>query len=725
MVQQQTTQLTLEERMPNLFEQVKTRYSRPPIYGPDIFTEESPVSGKGTALFNFLTMRIGINAPFVRKLSQDGKRSEDKITRGLSSHEFGHYKLHPFQLSLSLYLSYMAHKEFKGLAASIYPLFTDFENNQLILDRDYCKEDLREVLIATWEVSEREPWRAAISYVFNERYKFGLDIELKEYEEYLPSYAKRVIQIAEALGEPLSAEEIDKHKQNVRPLVEHAISELTDICIKSPQDYGTKNEHIINGLQYSQLHRFGEAISPLIELERAGGKDGDEEGEGSGEGVEGTGSDENGEGEGSGSGSSGKNKEGKDKKEGKGKSKEGEDKDKKENKGGKGKGKGKGRIIIDILGQGGGSGAGELITPEDIKNLPPNLRTKIKDALRDLLKNMPPDLYQKIKGHFLGEDKSNSPEHGTGIGTSSADTQDAKKETVEYYRDAARYFGLRVRPKRSLSLSKVSIPFGKREFRTTDSAIGLDTRFSGPRILPGLTKTRRVEPIPYPATREIIPTLLIRKDASGSMWNPNDLGHKCYGTLAGAIFIMSYLRSGSEVGVAIFDTETTDVVHSYDENELLAALCSYKGGGTDLDMEKLRKDLDDGMWGGRLSIDRNIDIEELKRNPVYRSFLRAYERKNAIISVKGLKAKRMTDFVIITDGGIGNIDELLQFFHDNQEFRPTILHTGGYEIKVPGYDQKTSGVYEGITIWKAETREDVIEMTHKSLEQNLLSTYRL
>ena len=79
------------------------------------------------------------------------------------------------------------------------------------------------------------------------------------------------------------------------------------------------------------------------------------------------------------------------------------------------------------------------------------------------------------------------------------------------------------------------------------------------------------------------------------MWNPNDLGHKCYGTLAGAIFIMSYLRSGSEVGVAIFDTETTDVVHSYDENELLAALCSYKGGGTDLDMKKLRKDLDEGM----------------------------------------------------------------------------------------------------------------------------------
>ena len=716
MVQQQTTQLTLEERMPALFEQVKTKYTRPPIYGPDIFTEESPVSGKGTALFNFLTMRIGINTPFVRRLSQGGKRSEDKITKGLSSHEFGHYVLHPFQLSLSLYLSYMAQKEFKELAASIYPLYTDFVNNQLILDRDYCREDLREMLIASWEVSEREPWRAAICSVLNERYKFGLDIDLKEYEEYIPSYAKRVIRIAEALGEPLSADEIDKHKKNVRPLVEHAISELTDICVKSPQDYGTRNEHIINGLQYSQLHRFGEAITPLIELEgHAGGGSGDEEGEGNDEGEDS---------EGGGNGSEDKEGGNKDEKDGK-KGKDDEDKDEKEKKKSKGKGKGKGKIIIDILGEGGGRGAGELITPEDVKNLPPNLRTKINGALRDLLKNMPPDLYNKIKGHFLGEDKSTSPEQGTGIGTGSVDTKDAKKETVEFYRDAAKYFGLMIRPKRSLSPSRVYIPFGKKEFRTTDSAIGLDTRFSGPRILPGLTKTRRVEPIPYPPTREIIPALLIRKDASGSMWNPNDLGHKCYGTLAGAIFIMSYLRSGSEVGVAIFDTETTDVVHSYDENELLAALCSYKGGGTDLDMKKLRKDLDEGMWGGRLLIDRNIDIEELKRNPIYRSFLKAYERKNAIVNVKGLKAKRMTDFVIITDGGIGNIDELLQFFHDNQEFRPTILHTGGYEIKVPGYDGKTSGIYEGITIWKAETREDIIEMTHKSLKENLLSTYRV
>jgi len=45
-------------------------------------------------------------------------------------------------------------------------------------------------------------------------------------------------------------------------------------------------------------------------------------------------------------------------------------------------------------------------------------------------------------------------------------------------------------------------------------------------------------------------------------------------------------------------------------------------------------------------------------------------------------------------------------------------------MQIPGYDGKTSGVYEGITVLKADTREDIVEITKKTLKKNLLSKYR-
>lgn len=590
----------LEEKLIELFEDVKVSFCRPPITGPEIIWEKKLMSGEGTAFLDWLKLNIGINALFVKELSK--KKDIDKIVRGIYTHEFGHYHLHPYGKSMQLYLSFMAHKTFKEISDIVYPLYTDFENNTLIMDSDLkYKEDLKETLRAAWDICDKTPTDAAIFSAYNKLIDLDVKIDLKKY----------------------------KNKDKI----EAAIKELEQILITKSQDYG---------LQYSQMLRFGQAIEPLIDA------------------------------------------------------------------------KTKTMCTLLQLAQGGGS---ITITPKDIQNLPPELKAQIDEELRKLLKALPKQLYEEIKKHFTGDDPAQKSQKGTGIGSGHQDVSLADKQTIDYYKEAIRAFGLYIRPKRTLSLSTVNIPSGKEDFKPSDSAVGIDLRFSGGKILPGLTKRVKQEKIPFPATKEVIPGLILYKDASGSMTNPCHA--KCYGTIAGGMFLASYLKSRAPVGVVLFDDQSSEIFYSLKEDELLARLCGYKGGGTAIDMDRLKEDLE--AKKEMLPMDKELDPEELKRNPFFRKYLQKSAR---ITGLDRLKKGRVTDFVIITDGGIANIEELVSFFHENPEYRPTILHTGGFGISIPGYDNKTSGTYEGITIHKANEKEDLIEITKKTIKKNLLAKYR-
>ena len=74
----------------------------------------------------------------------------------------------------------------------------------------------------------------------------------------------------------------------------------------------------------------------------------------------------------------------------------------------------------------------------------------------------------------------------------------------------------------------------------------------------------------------------------------------------------------------------------------------------------------------------------------------------------------------MTDGGIANLGELLTFFYDHPECRPTIIHTSGFSLALPGYDQETNGTYGGITVYRAHRGEDIVTFTRKAVRQNLL-----
>ncbi len=358
-------------------------------------------------------------------------------------------------------------------------------------------------------------------------------------------------------------------------------------------------------------------------------------------------------------------------------------------------------------------GSGGMMIPEIVVDLPADKQQEVREALRALIRHIPKKLYHELERHFFPREESARRTQSLGIGTSFTEETIADAQTVEYYREAAKQYGIYIRPRRGVALSTTDIVFGKREFQAGRGTRGLDIRYSGGKILPGLTTMERMEKIIYPANREITPNLLLYKDASGTM--PKPMESTCPGTIAGAILVLSYRRSGAAVGIALFDSETTEVMYSLNENELLAKLCGYKGGGTAVDIEKLKKDLAEQEKSFLPPL--NLSQRELREHPLMRKYL----IKEARVSTRGLQVKQFTDFVIITDGGIANLDELTAFFRENQvQYRPTIIHTGDFSLDIPGYDQATAGTYGGITVYKANTREEIIAMTKKAARKNLL-----
>ena len=596
--------MDLEKLIVDAFEEVKNGYYRPPIGGPKIIKEDIPLSGSGTAFFSFLTREVVVNQSFLEKLSKRGMKFE-ALAKGLISHEMGHYMLHPKELSLSLFLSYKTEQFFKeaGRAKqrSIYSIYLDFQDNNLVIREDIFSKELQETLTAVVTDPAICPLARALFETYRVKYKFP-DISIWP--------------------------ELPKDKESK---VSEAVKELDKIVVSGSMDYG---------LQLSQLKRLGDIILPFL------------------------------------------------------------DEESRENCSGSGEN-----------GYMPSSRANKLITPQDVDELPVELRREIEKAIDSLIKKLPRGDYEAIRRHFLGNERLSG--RGSGIGSSKTEMEIARKETIEYYKTLAReHNGIVICPRRMSTLKLERVPHGFKEFQPSDFPQKIDLRFSGGYILPGLTKTQRNYKIIMPSSEEKLPTLVLRKDASGSM--PNPMTEKCYATAAGTMLVLSYLRSGAPVVVSLFDSETTEPKRSRNENELLEILCGYKGGGTELDLNKMKEDL---RKMGEVFFDDNY----LSRHHLARNYL----KKNAILKMREKnKEKGLVDLVIITDGGISNIEEIVSFIKENPNYRPVILHSSDFELALQGYDQKTSGIYEGIQVYKIESPEDYLLFSKRILHKNLLPPKR-
>lgn len=358
----------------------------------------------------------------------------------------------------------------------------------------------------------------------------------------------------------------------------------------------------------------------------------------------------------------------------------------------------------DDNGEGTNNGSGSILKPEDVLRAPPHVRDQVRQGIQKLGTMLPRQEYDKIKEHFLPEENEKSTQgKGIGLGTTGVGSPDQR--TKQYYREIIQQFGIYTPPQRLPGQSTERSPTAIRAYAPGDSIMHINTALSGGRIIPGLTTRREDEESAIPGTIERNPHLILYKDVSGSMSDPRH--DKDPATVATGMLAFSRLRSGSAVFISLFDGEANNLVQVTTEDQVLEEICSYKGGGTHLDIERIREDVKRGFL--HPAFDTNNSPNSMSQ--VRAQEMRGYLRKNAKVSEGKMKGK--VDLVIVTDGGIANIDTIVEYAQENPELRPMILHTGGFNMGIPGYDGRTSGIYSGVRIWKVSTMEDIIEATRK------------
>jgi hypothetical protein len=594
----------LEDIIKKTFEEVKTTFRRPPIEGPKITPDKET-----TAFFDFLRFEIGINPYFVQYLAKDGKGEIEIILKGLYEHEFGHYMFFPFDLAMSLFLSYTAEGEFKEWTEEVFAYYIDFINNWFVNCSGVSKGALNKTLEANLKAAQKNGLTSTGAAIY---------MSLKK-------------SLARVEGAPQLEDNIDLSKFENKADIEKAIEIISNL----EMDWGLRMNY---GLQRNNIKEFGKAILPLLKYDQ----------------------------------------------------------------------KKKKPVSFD---------SHIAITKKVYQELSAEEKKEIDNAIRKLAVVLPREIYEKIKKHYNGDDGKDGI--GMGIGSGTCQTYLADKFTIDYYRDLAREFGFYIRPRRMLSIGKSEMPLSITNWDPSKPPDRILLASSGGKLIPGLTKVIEDEEIPHLAEKDRIPRAVIYKDVSGSMSDPRIT--KCYATIATAIIALSYLRSGGVVQIALFDDGSDEPFQSTDEDQILARVCGYKGGGTALDIEAIKADLKKEQNAPYLDSLLHGDEKELLRNPLFK----AYVKKLAKIGQLP-ETKVETDFYLVTDGGIANMAEVVEFLKSNPQYRPTIIHTGTFDLEIPGYDnKKVDGVYDGIRVLRATSKEDIITITKKSLADNLLSRYEM
>ncbi len=223
------------------------------------------------------------------------------------------------------------------------------------------------------------------------------------------------------------------------------------------------------------------------------------------------------------------------------------------------------------------------------------------------------------------------------------------------------------------------------DFLPCHSPLHIDFRYSGRFILPGLTKVRTtgfIEP-----KRENFPKrrspLLIYKDVSGSMPQPSQ--YLCPDIIAAAALVMGSLNNNWPVAVGQVHHELIPYYISKEQEKLVSLLCSPSGGGNAPLVPQFQKDID--------CFSKESGVDDL------------------------IQAGSKICFVILTDGGIKGIESLLDFLKSEQRIVPVILHSGIFDIPLVGYDQKSSGFYEGIHVITGLKESEIVMEVLKVMQE--------
>lgn len=268
-----------------------------------------------------------------------------------------------------------------------------------------------------------------------------------------------------------------------------------------------------------------------------------------------------------------------------------------------------------------------------IGDLPPQ---EIKKAIKEIANEVGPQEYREIAKEVFKEINYKKLEEKKGVGIAPGDKSLAKeldRPDIGWYKARAQRYTIYINP----FLKGDSLyPYEIKDFDLDDNIDTYAPIDSYGKCLPGLAKRYELkafeghEPVHFPDA-------VIMIDSSGSMRNPDkDISHAVIGAFAIA---RNYFEHGSKVGVINFSNINIQLEPTNERERVYETLKLYQCGGTTLHLKELKEYVD------------NI-------------------------------GEKKTDFILITDAGIDNVSEVLDYF-SKLRYRLTIIWIKG---DVKGYE---------------------------------------
>jgi hypothetical protein len=332
----------------------------------------------------------------------------------------------------------------------------------------------------------------------------------------------------------------------------------------------------------------------------------------------------------------------------------------------------------------------------------------IKRALREISGDISRGEYKKVRD-WLKDKGVNLPEAVLDrpyvtIGTISSGEINISPEIVNYYKELSKQYPLIVHKK------PIDTEKKRRSFEETEKwQVGKEPllgmpHLSGGLFLPGVTRKVKIKERKIRSTDYDIPHLLVAIDSSGSMPDPNYT--KSNAVLAGFCAARSYHIQDSAIGVINFGGDSFYLPYTRDLNDALSSIAAYQGGGTNVDMEILKKML------------RPEEYNLYKENPEahIRRIPREAIKKEINLSFSSFKKALESgsiDLLMFTDGGISNLEDVVNFFDETHTLnRGTIVLTGSYPQNIPQTGKN-------INVYRVVNDEDIPNIVLKDVRGSL------
>ena len=599
-----------EKLLPEVIEEGHTDFYHPVI--PKRAGLALRMPGVGTACFDFRTNETYLSQEFMNQLHTEGELDIRTVLTGLIKHEIGHYVIYPRECSTLMYIHHFAEGQFKGHEKKVVAYWNDVKNNPRQIIKPERGKEIMSLYRGLNTLLEK-------GHIFNEWEKKLLELAQIDKNELLAIIRKYSV---DRLVSGIYQDQYGKLDLGINLKGEYLEDKLEQL---KKLDFLNNNNDEINLVLMGNIvaevsEKLAEELKPHIQKMQEALKSTLESGLNSTD-------DEAGE----------------------PKSFEEKLKD----------------MIQKMTGP-------AIADSPDIKDFSDQ---QLEEGLDKIIRKYGKWRYEKIREEVeraTGKkfDRRGEKTSGGGRGIGTAKTNLAlNDDSIPYYERLSRTHGLYICPKPLLVDVTNTYPEGSDKFRVGDPASEINVHSTGGRILPGITKKHKYRAGKKRDTQYRVPDLNIWLDSSGSMPNPNN---GSVAVLASFILARNYWENGANVGVVNFSGDSAFLLPTRDLLGVYSMLTAFWGGGTVVNVNKIRQYLDLISKPEQRDFQFYTTEEEfIKQHGDYKRF---YDKDIEIKLDQTLKETyNRIDTVMITDGGIYNLQEVVEYINSTAKITRNII----------------------------------------------------